>query len=76
VVQELFKSGAKFPVLAEGQRLHPAQLIELPLPRPHHRRSYPGHLLIEIHGLLLVLYRDLSLDRGPRFSTPATCAPL
>jgi hypothetical protein len=34
LVQELLKSGPGFPVLAEGQRLHPAQLIELPLPRP------------------------------------------
>jgi hypothetical protein len=32
--QELLKSGPEFPVLAEGQRLHPAQLVELPLPRP------------------------------------------
>jgi hypothetical protein len=31
LVQELLKSGPKFPVLAEGQRLHPAQLVELPL---------------------------------------------
>jgi hypothetical protein len=28
LVQELLKSGAEFPVLAEGQRLHPAQLVE------------------------------------------------
>jgi hypothetical protein len=43
LVHELLKSGPEFPVLAEGQRLHPAQLVELPLPRPHHRRScsYP-----------------------------------
>jgi hypothetical protein len=61
LVQELLESGPGFPVLAEGQRLHPAQLIELPLPRPHHRHSYPGHLLVEIHSLLLDLYRDLSL---------------
>jgi hypothetical protein len=27
----------------------------------HHRRSYPGHLLVEIHSLLLDIYRDLSL---------------
>jgi hypothetical protein len=33
LVQELLKSGAELPVLAEGQRLHPAQLIELPLRR-------------------------------------------
>jgi hypothetical protein len=25
------QSGPEFPVLAEGQRLHPAQLVELPL---------------------------------------------
>jgi hypothetical protein len=30
LVQELLKSGPEFPVLAEGQRLHPAQLVELP----------------------------------------------
>jgi hypothetical protein len=31
LVQELLKSGPEFPVLAEGRRLYPAQLIELPL---------------------------------------------
>jgi hypothetical protein len=62
LVQEpLLKSGPEFPVLAEGQRLHPAQLIELPLPRPHHRCSHPKHLLVQIHSLLLDLYRDLNL---------------
>jgi hypothetical protein len=30
LVQELLKSGPEFPALAEGQRLHPAQLVELP----------------------------------------------
>jgi hypothetical protein len=56
LVQGLLKSGPEFPpVLAEGQRLHPAQLIELPLPaRPHHRYSYSEHLLVEIHSLLLL----------------------
>jgi hypothetical protein len=33
LIQELLKSGTEFPVYC--QRLHPAQLIELPLPRPH-----------------------------------------
>jgi hypothetical protein len=47
LVQELLKSRPEFPVLAEGQRLHPAQLVELPLPRPHRRRcSHPEHLLV------------------------------
>jgi hypothetical protein len=41
VQEDLLKSGPEFPVLADwpkqGQRLHPAQLVELPLPRPHRR---------------------------------------
>jgi hypothetical protein len=35
LVEELLKSGPEFPALAEGQRLRPAQPVELPLPRPH-----------------------------------------
>jgi hypothetical protein len=53
LVQELLKSGPESPRTgrrpAAGQRLHlrpaPAQLVELPLPRPHRRGSslsYPG----------------------------------
>jgi hypothetical protein len=41
--QELLKSGPEFPVLAEGQRLHPVQPVELP--RPHRRCNHPEHLL-------------------------------
>jgi hypothetical protein len=34
--------GPEFPALAKGQRLHPAQLIELPLPRAPHQHPPPA----------------------------------
>jgi hypothetical protein len=51
LVQELLKSGPEFAPRTGRRpgRLHPAQLVELPLPRPHRRCSHPGHLLVQIH---------------------------
>jgi hypothetical protein len=48
LVQELLKSGPEFPVLAEGQRLHPAQLIELPLPRHDISTEVFGRAYLEV----------------------------
>jgi hypothetical protein len=58
LIQELLKPWPKLTALAKGQRLHSAELVELPLPRPHCRRSHSEHLLIELRCLLLYLQRD------------------
>jgi hypothetical protein len=49
LVHQLLEPLAELTVLAKGEKLHPAQLVELPLPRPPPVQPPPEHLLVGLH---------------------------